>query len=107
MTDIHSCSYFCERPDCVLAQRDEMRDKLMKHVKQPAEEGDSLLMDMYNHVVEQSCDPEMGGALERLRFICALALGGQDWLDIEPFFDAVKKEQTEPVEQDALKEKNR
>ena len=30
MSDIHSCSYFCTRPACVLAQRDEMRDKLMK-----------------------------------------------------------------------------
>ena len=25
-TDIHSCSYFCTRPACVLAQRDELRD---------------------------------------------------------------------------------
>jgi hypothetical protein len=28
MTDIHSCSYYCTRPACVLAQRDELRDKL-------------------------------------------------------------------------------
>jgi hypothetical protein len=28
MKDIHSCSYFCERPECVKAQRDELRDKL-------------------------------------------------------------------------------
>jgi len=27
--DIHSCSYFCTRPACVLAQRDELRDKLL------------------------------------------------------------------------------
>ena len=26
MIEIHSCSYFCERPDCVKTQRDEMRD---------------------------------------------------------------------------------
>jgi hypothetical protein len=25
--DIHSCSYYCTRPDCVKAQRDELRDK--------------------------------------------------------------------------------
>ena len=24
--DIHSCSYYCTRPGCVLAQRDELRD---------------------------------------------------------------------------------
>jgi hypothetical protein len=29
MTDIHSCSYFCTRPACVLAQRDELRDKML------------------------------------------------------------------------------
>ena len=33
MTDIHSCSYFCTRPACVLAQRDELRDKLEQQVK--------------------------------------------------------------------------
>jgi len=25
---IHSCSYYCERPECIKAQRDELRDKL-------------------------------------------------------------------------------
>jgi len=25
--DIHSCNYYCQRPACVLAQRDELRDK--------------------------------------------------------------------------------
>ena len=29
-TDIHSCSYFCTRPGCVLAQRDEMRAELAR-----------------------------------------------------------------------------
>jgi hypothetical protein len=29
MTDIHSCSYYCTRPPCVLAQRNELRDKLL------------------------------------------------------------------------------
>lgn len=28
-TDIHTCSYHCTRPECVLAQRDELRDKLV------------------------------------------------------------------------------
>lgn len=27
--------------------------------------------------------------LERLRFYCSLAMSGQDWLDVEPFFDAL------------------
>lgn len=31
-------------------------------------------------------------SIERLRFFCSLSLMGQDWLDIEQFFDAVTKE---------------
>ena len=26
MIELHSCSYYCERPDCIKTQRDEMRD---------------------------------------------------------------------------------
>ena len=25
-SDIHSCSYYCDRPECIKAQRDELRD---------------------------------------------------------------------------------
>jgi hypothetical protein len=31
--------------------------------------------------------------IESLRFYCSLAMKGQDWLDVEPFFDAVIAEQ--------------
>lgn len=27
-TDVHTCSYYCERPGCIRAQRDELRDRL-------------------------------------------------------------------------------
>ena len=27
-TDIHSCGYYCDRHACIVAQRDELRDKL-------------------------------------------------------------------------------
>lgn len=27
-TDAHTCSYYCERPECVRRQRDELRDRL-------------------------------------------------------------------------------
>lgn len=29
--------------------------------------------------------------LERLRFFCSLSLSGDDWLDVEQFFDDVEK----------------
>jgi len=28
MSDIHSCSYYCDRPECVKRQRDELRERL-------------------------------------------------------------------------------
>ena len=28
MTEVHSCSYYCDRPECIKAQRDELRDRL-------------------------------------------------------------------------------
>ncbi len=28
MNDIHTCDYFCERPGCIKAQRDELRERL-------------------------------------------------------------------------------
>ena len=28
--DIHSCSYYCDRPECLKRQRDELRDQLEK-----------------------------------------------------------------------------
>lgn len=30
------------------------------------------------------------GPIERLRFFCSLAMDTQDWLDVEPFFDALR-----------------
>jgi hypothetical protein len=27
MSDIHSCSYHCDRPECIKAQRDELRER--------------------------------------------------------------------------------
>jgi hypothetical protein len=33
MSDIHSCSYYCTRPACVLAQRDELRGRLEKQAE--------------------------------------------------------------------------
>jgi hypothetical protein len=35
MTDIHSCSYYCDRPKCIKAQRDELRDKLAQSEQEP------------------------------------------------------------------------
>ena len=35
MTDIHSCSYYCDRPKCIKAQRDELRERLAQPEPKP------------------------------------------------------------------------
>ena len=32
---IHSCSYYCQRPECIKAQRDELRDRLAQPEQEP------------------------------------------------------------------------
>lgn len=39
---------------------------------------------------ENASDCSELNALERLRYFCSLAMSGQDWLDVAPFFDAVQ-----------------
>ena len=34
-TDIHSCGYYCDRPLCIKAQRDELRDKFIATIPIP------------------------------------------------------------------------
>ena len=36
MTDIHSCSLYCDRPECVKRQRDEMRDGIKRYEEMAA-----------------------------------------------------------------------
>jgi hypothetical protein len=31
--DIHSCSYYCDRPACIERQRNELRDKLFEEIR--------------------------------------------------------------------------
>jgi hypothetical protein len=46
-------------------------------------------MDKYNKfkVADDEADP-----VERLRAFCSFAMNGQDWIDVEQFFDAVLAE---------------
>ena len=40
----------------------------------------------YDRFMEPGEEPD---PIERLRFFCSLAMNGQDWLDVEPFFRAL------------------
>jgi len=49
MSDIHSCSYYCTRPACVLQQRDELRDKL----EQALEALDEIAINTHDDTAER------------------------------------------------------
>ena len=36
--------------------------------------------------------------VKRLRFFCSLAMNGQDWCDVESFFDAIARQAATPAE---------
>ena len=46
-TDIHSCGYYCDRHACIVAQRNELRDKLF------AKEWVGLTNEVYEAMAEQ------------------------------------------------------
>lgn len=55
MSDIHSCSYYCNRPECVKAQRDELRAKYV------------ALADRHNEPV-QAFKSRLADAIAKLPF---------------------------------------
>jgi hypothetical protein len=59
MTDIHTCSYYCDRPECIKPQRDEMRDKLL--VRMPVLEAARSLI---------AAGPRPDGTYNRSREAC-------------------------------------
>jgi len=59
MTDdtIHTCSYYCERPECVRRQRDELRDRMEAALAQQPAAGDGC------HCGTCTCNPNMTPAV--------------------------------------------
>ena len=64
----------------------------LKESQQAAQAGRFAMEHFHEANGDSEPDP-----VERLRFYCSLAMQGQDWLDVEPFFDALKAGQGEPV----------
>ncbi len=50
--DIHSCGYYCDRHACIVAQRNELRDKLFS--KQPQSDGVALTSIKHPHLGKPS-----------------------------------------------------
>ena len=52
---IHSCSYYCHQPECIKAQRDELRDKLYQRtwVSLTADEVTIIEHEVYGRTVQK------------------------------------------------------
>ena len=64
--DIHTCSYSCERPACIKAQRDELAQRLLELVAQAAaaeREACVLVAESY----EPTCDTCPSGVANAIR----------------------------------------
>lgn len=89
LMDIGRLANWCEK-----TAKDYARAAVEADRKQRFEKGEAL--QRYKECgADEEPDP-----IERLRFYCSLAMSGQDWLDAEPFFDAViadRKRRDEPV----------
>lgn len=61
---------------------------------QPAQPAESALAKYHRLGVEA----DEKSPVERLRAFCSFAMNGQDWLDVDPFFDALRAQPAESVE---------
>lgn len=57
--DIHTCSYYCERPGCIRAQRDELAARLeaLTSAPQPVSAGDEIMVSTPNGVFILTLQP--------------------------------------------------
>lgn len=79
----------------------EYYDQIVEYTKQAIQDCKEALeqpqltaKQKYDKFMEDETEPS---ALERLRFFCAQAMNGQDWLDVEPFLNALEQPAQEPV----------
>lgn len=54
MTDIHTCSYHCHRPECIKAQRDELREALVNSAQ--VKSGYDCLFSVLERALKQASD---------------------------------------------------
>lgn len=81
--------------DIIDAARNELdREAQASRPQTSAPGGEGTAQGGYTESARQRFDRLMqddaASPLERLRFFCSLAMSGQDWIDVEPFFDALR-----------------
>jgi hypothetical protein len=62
--DIHSCSYYCTRPACVLAQRNEMRDAAPPDHREAMQQALEALEERYVGALRDNAMAALRKALE-------------------------------------------
>jgi hypothetical protein len=100
MTDIHSCSYYCTRPACVLAQRDELRGRLL----QQSERVDKALTNPEPVVDKEQAEPVQAKPVqaEPVAWLSVDPIGERYLtfakpLDNDPAYPLYLTQQAEPV----------
>lgn len=78
--------------DLLVCKGDHDKDEKCEYIRYtpstPAAERPESALERFNKFGAN----EEQDALERLRFFCSLAMGSQDWIDVEQFFDAITAE---------------
>jgi len=83
MTDVHSCSYYCDRPKCIKAQRDELRERLAQQAG---------LRNAFLHIYGKEdalCDSEIEKLRQLERFAALVAAAEREAIAkmVEGLFD--------------------
>ena len=83
MTDIHSCSYHCDKPECIKAQRDELRDRLAQPEQGPTKEKMTEALKLAQDALHMATLPFPIDEAKTLKALHAV----DDVLDAMPLFN--------------------
>lgn len=76
MTNLHTCSYFCDRPACIKAQRDELRERLIVEDRGPwrvLNGGKLLISEDFTRDVQLELSGDFSSPEQRLLYALTLA----------------------------------
>ena len=66
--DIHTCSYYCDRPECIKAQRDELREKYMTRYAAMSEDYKALYASADQTARDNDFKTRLADAIAKMPF---------------------------------------
>ena len=66
--DLHTCSYYCHRPECIKAQRDELREKYMARYAALSEDYKALYASADQTARDNDFKTRLADAIEEMPF---------------------------------------